>query len=422
MILDRQVQPIIQPITAINWLGHTKSNLDNGTTLYQLKGADNELIKIEWVIAAGNKYQQKPLSGSFTSTLLKEGTQKTSGTVFNENLDYYGAFLNVESDRDFVSVNLYCLTKHLEKLLPMVSEMLTEPAFPGDILAVKTRNALQQFHTDMGKVAYRCRRTLTQQVMGADHYYGASANETDYENLVSADLAAFHATNFFSESWLILASGHIPANLQQQLNHHFGQLKFSNNRHFQPKAVSSTTGLIHVAMENTVQSAIRYGKTVPSSLHRDALSLDVTVMLLGGFFGSRLMKNLREDKGFTYGVHAGILPLQETALLTIGAELGNQHVDQALEEIDKELNLLCSTEPDTYELQTVKRYIAGQLVKEADGAMAQADLLRYRILHQLPETYHDILLTQLNEVTSSEIMEVANRYLQTESFVKVVAG
>lgn len=422
MILNRSITPEIQPISSISWLGHGLEQLSNGSKVYTMEGGLPELTKIEIIFKGGNKYQQKILAGNYAGSLLKEGTKVRSGRDFNESIDFYGGFLSVEVDRDYVSVILYTLNKYLDKLLPLVSEMLTQPAYPADVLAVKTRNAVQQLATDMSKVNFRARRKLTQEIMGAQHYYGVMAEPADYEKITSADLQQFHDQQLFRQPATIIVSGGIPFDLHTQLERHFGQLPVRAASEFHKIAPQSNTSLIRVSMENTMQSAIRYGKLTIPPHNEDAAALEVAVMVLGGFFGSRLMKNIREDKGFTYGIHAGILQLQETAMLTIGTEVGNESVDATLFEIDKELTELCATAPSIEELTVAKNYMAGQLVKDADGAMAQAEMLRFRVQNHLPEDYHSTMLSLFNEVSPEQVRRAAELYLKPGSFTQVIAG
>ncbi len=422
MSLNRTIAPAINPISSINWLGHTEEKLSNGSRVFRLGGALPELTKIEWIFKAGNKYQRTLLAGNFASTLLKEGTKDTPGGSFNEQIDFYGAFLNVEYDRDYCTVSLYSITKYLPELLPMVAEMIIDPAYPEDVLAVKTRNAIQQLNTDMGKVGYRSRRKLTEMVMGSEHYYGIMATAGAYEAITAEEIRLFHIENFFCEPPIILVSGNVPGNMTSLLEKHFGQIRYITSREFERRDTVSTSGLTRIPMENTMQSGIRFGKNTIMPDHKDAEALEIAVMLLGGFFGSRLMKNLREDKGFTYGIHSGIMQLEEASMLTIGTETGNEHVEAALVEIDRELQIITTTLPTEDELSVIKNYMTGQLVKEAGGAMAQADLLRFRILNGLDEDHHKETLDRINGVTPEEVLGAADEYLQAASFSKNIGA
>ncbi|MES2630033.1 MAG: pitrilysin family protein [Bacteroidota bacterium] len=422
MNLNRTIAPAINPISSINWLKHTEETLSNGSRVYLLGGPFPELSKIEFIFRAGNKYQRTLLAGNYAATLMKEGTKFTAAGPFNEQIDFYGAFLSVDFDRDYCTVTLHSLNKFLPELLPMVAEMIIDPAYPEDILAVKTRNAVQQLNTDMGKVSYRARRRITELVMGSDHYYGVMPTAEHYEALTTEEVRLFHVSNFFSEPPVIMVSGNVPSTITGLLEKSFGSVHYNVSREFEKRPTEIITGLERVAMENTMQSGIRYGKSTIMPEHEDADALEIAVMLLGGFFGSRLMKNLREDKGYTYGVHAGILQLQETSMLTIGTEIGNEHVDHALEEIDREIRILTQTEPKEEELSVIKNYMTGQMVKDADGPMAQSDLLRFRVLNNLDEDHHQQMLERINAITPEEVLMAADNYMQVESFAKVVAG
>jgi zinc protease len=160
---------------------------------------------------------------------------------------------------------------------------------------------------------------------------------------------------------------------------------------------------------------------VPKS-HPDFHALSVLVTILGGYFGSRLMANIREEKGYTYGIGSFVLSLKHVSYLVISTEVGNEYVELTLKEIAIEMKKLQTEPVSENELETVKSYLLGEFLRDFDGPFALSGSFKAINDFDLDYSFYDRYLTVLRNLTSGELMQLAQQYLNPEDFYTVVAG
>jgi len=177
-----------------------------------------------------------------------------------------------------------------------------------------------------------------------------------------------------------------------------------------------------VEKANGLQSAIRIGRLWVDKSHSDYHGLSVLVTLLGGYFGSRLMANIREEKGYTYGIGSFVLPLKYASYLIISTEVGNEYVEPTLKEVTVEMKKLQNELVPADELETVKSYLLGEFLRDFDGPFSLAGSFKAINDFDLDYSYYDQYLTVLRGITSEEIMRLAQQYLEPDDFHTVVAG
>ncbi|HEX4886983.1 MAG TPA: pitrilysin family protein [Luteibaculaceae bacterium] len=419
---DRINGPLTHQIGSIQWTQPQVRSLANDAMVYCLGGLDVDVVKIELIFPAGTKYHKNLSVGSFTQQLLKEGTVRQDSSTFNDAIDYYGAFVSVETDRDYLTISVFCRTAFVHPVMALVHEMIMEPRFDADLLEIKKRNSIQNLLTNRKKVAFQSRVGLIGAVLGEQHYYGRISDTSDMQQVERADLVAFHAAHYFKSPPRVIVAGKITPDVNRSIEEFVGSLPVTSAYSFQKLATQTTAGIHRRPLEGAIQQSIRLGKLTIGPSHADATALDVAITALGGYFGSRLMDNLRERNGFTYGVHMSIDQFQEGAMISMHTELGKEYCDDALREIDLEFEKFLSEGISEDELQTVKNYLCGSLVKEADGSIAQSELLRFRLLNGLPDNAHEQVTHKIQHLSVAEVNAVAQKYLQRDSFVTVIAG
>lgn len=355
--------------------------LAHGIPAYSISAGMQEVIRIDFVFGSGSWHEETPLAASLTNRMLQEGSRHRSGRVLAETLDAYGAYLQYEAGADRSGVSLYTLSKHLSTLLPTVLELIFMPGFPLTELETTVRNQQQQLAVDRQKVSVMARRAFMQGVFGNDNPYGYQAEEADLAVVRPDQLARFHKKNYTTDNLTVIAAGWQAEKALEQLSKALAELPAcfadkSNNEHaFKP----ASPGRIEVPKAGALQHALRLGKPMVSKLHPDYIGLKVLNTVLGGYFGSRLMSNLREDKGYTYGVGSAILSYERGAFFTIATEVGSNVSDDAIEQIIKEVDKLRSELIPAQELNTVRSYLQGVYLSNFDGAFALAD--RFRDIH-----------------------------------------
>lgn len=423
-MLNRKNQPQIQPPGIIKLPVPAISELDNGIKVYQFNSGKQNVSSIEMVFEAGSRYQQKPFTAMAANLMLREGTKHFSARELAEKLDYFGAHFENATERDNAYVSLYSLNKHLNNTLPLLNEIVRNPIFAAteyEVLAGKQRQMLE---VNRQKVNFLARTHFNALIFGSDHPYGKFLLPEDIGNVSSQDLIDFHQNYYHSGNCTIVAAGKIPDNLLADLNRLFGGRDW-----LKPSVPKNeftgvpAEGMMHfIEKQGAMQSAIRIGRKMFSRSHPDFAGMKVLNAILGGYFGSRLMMNLREDKGYTYGIGSAVVPLQQSGYFVISGEVGTDVTTDALKEIKSELLRLCNDIVPDDELSLVRSYLSGEMLRAVDGPFAQAAMYRELIEDGLNNSHFEMQIETVQQITAVQLRDLAIKYLNPDELTTLVVG
>jgi predicted Zn-dependent peptidase len=424
-MIDRKEAPGFKTIEKIEILKAEESKLDNGIPVFKIDAGSQELSKVELVFNAGMYYQHRTLVASTTNTLLENGTTKYSARELSENIDFYGSFLELGVGQDFATVCLYSLNKYLSESLEFIEELVKNSIYPKEEIQIHLANKKQKHQINSQKVSNLARRKFSELLFGESHPYGIDVKNEDFDSLTQKDILEFYKTHYNSKNCFIVVAGNLPDNLIPILNQRFGQGDWGNPVKKLKSTIdpqSSTELKTLVKKDDAIQSAIRVGRILFNKRHPDYYKFQVLNTILGGYFGSRLMANIREDKGYTYGIGSGLTSLLHSGYFFISTEVGADVTKNALEEIYKEIKLLREDLVTTEELETVRNYILGQFLRSVDGPFALAE--KFKAIHEfgLDYSYYDNYFHAVKTVTPEEIRDLANKYLQEKDLLECVAG
>jgi predicted Zn-dependent peptidase len=422
--LDRTKAPEFKQVNNIEFLDVVKTKLDNGIEVNYINGGSQEILKIDFIFKAGNVFQNKSLVASSTNGLMKEGSKNYSALEISEGIDNFGAFFEVENSYDTATLTLYTLTKHLETVLPLVKDVILNPTFSEKEFDIYKNNAAERFKINLEKVSFIARSTFMTAIFGETHPYGKPVTIEDYTNLSIDDIRSFYNDNYTLNNCNILISGKVNQEHVSTLNSFFGQKLVPNNNISNQNIENSKldNSPIYIEKENALQSAIRIGKIFPNKTHKDYFGLQILNTVLGGYFGSRLMKNIREDKGYTYGIGSGILSLKESGYFFISTEVGSDVTKQALAEIYKEIEIIRTEEIPEEELGLVRNYLLGQLLSSCDGPFSMASLFDNVNEYGLDYSFYNNYIATIKEITAKTLLELAVKYFDQSSLKEVVVG
>ena len=423
--MDRTQAPAYKEIENIRFIEPQLKTLDNGLELIVFKTGSQEIVKIELVLDAGIIKQTKNLVASTTTSMLQEGSKNFSAEEIAEQLDFYGSHLSLSIDKDFARITFFSLGKHLEKGLKILIDIIQNPTFPQEKIDRYLSKRLQSFKLDMEKVKDLASRKFTQELFGKDHPYGFVAEESDFSKISRNDLISFFETHYQPNNCKIVVAGQFPNSILETIESTFSTWKNSEknivlNKSFVAPKLEQMDFLIE--KKDAMQSGLRLGKILFNRTHEDYAKMQVVNTLLGGYFGSRLMKNIREDKGYTYGIGSALISQKETGYLTIVSEVNATVSKETIAEIRKEIQILQTELVSQEELSKVKSYMLGRLLRAVDGPFSLSDTYLNVYLYGMGWDYYKNYIKTIREISSEEIMELANRYLQEDSLIKVVAG
>jgi zinc protease len=399
--------------------------LNNGIETYCIDAGDEEVCRLDIIITAGSAYQNKSLVATSTGKLLKEGTEKLTSSAIAEKIDKRGAYLDVSVTKDTAVVTLYSLNKYLEELLPLLGDMLTNASFPDEELNIHIERRRQEFLTNYEKVKYRALLEFNKLVFGEQSAYGQHLRLEDFNFIERNDLLQFYRNNYIPESAYIIVSGKINDKLVGLIDKYVGNnwiAKGQTNpvkRNFAEPAVPEKKLFVK---QGALQSAIRVGRPIISKTHPDYNAFILLNTILGGYFGSRLMSNLREDKGYTYGVSSFVANYINAGYFGISTEVNAKYTRAAVDEICIEMKKLREQKVGTEELQLVKNYIYGTFLRNFDGPFALAERFRSVKDFGLNFDFYKKSLDEILKINAEELIETANKYFNPDEMIQLVVG
>jgi predicted Zn-dependent peptidase len=398
--------------------------LSNGIALHSACAGAQDVVRVSLVFEAGSRFQQHALEAGSTLALLSEGAGQWSGAQVAERFDFLGSSYERHIDKDFAMLTVYSLTRHLQKTLETLSEVALHPTFPEAELRTYCAKRRQQLRIDKERVAYVAREQLPALLYGRAHPYGAYAEPEQYDALVREWLQRFHGSFFTADRCLIVATGMVGERERRMIGDFFAQIPRlpCTPSPLPPPAGGQPGKSVEIAKRGAVQSALRVGRVMFGKAHPDFAAAHVLTVVLGGYFGSRLMRNIRESKGYTYGIFASLVSYRHTGYLSIGAEVGKEFGRAALEEIGKELQRLCDEPIPADELALVKNHLCGDIMRSLDGPWAIAESLVEDLQSGLATSYAETLFSAVKSITAEQLQQVAQKYFQPQSMTSVTVG
>lgn len=423
-MLNRTIQPTIIDAASFDLKLRTceQYQLDNTVPVYSMNAGTQDVLMIEWVFKAGNWFEQKNIIAGTTNFLLKNGTSNKTAFQINDHFEFYGAYLNRTCYNETASITLHCLSKHINELLPVVAELICDSIFPEEELSTYQQNQKQRLSVNLKKCDFIANRLIDEYVYGFHHPYGKYTSTLDYDQLNRNELVEFFKRFYTEGHCTIFTAGKIPSNLQSQLNKYFGSLPLQKRAipHIEYNLQSAEEKKHHIINDvNGVQGAIRIARPFPNKHHPDYPKTQILNNVFGGFFGSRLMSNIREDKGYTYGIHSYIQNhMGETAWM-ISTEAGRDVCEATISEVYKEMEILRNELIDEDELSLVKNYMLGSVLGDLDGPFQLIARWKNYVLNHLDENYFYNSVQLIKSTGAEELNELAKKYLNPEEFYEL---
>lgn len=424
--LNRKIQPSISPLKNLDLLLPTRSCFPNGARFTLLeKSVQEEVFRLDILVHGGQLRQKQSLQSRLTSKMLSEGTLTMSQQEISDSLDRYGAWMGTNSGLKTITINLFSLNRYANETLSVLEKILKEPSFPEKQFEVIRGNAYQQYLVSSQKVDSKARVAFNKMVLGELHPCARVATKEKYESITIEALKEFYQRLFFSSNTSVYLSGNPSEEVIRLVREKFGEVCWGSPSDLEPvkpvERVSSGEKYKFVESSDALQNAVRMGFATIPQQHPDFEGLTVLTTLLGGYFGSRLMSNIREDKGYTYGIDAGLVPLPSESLFVIGTQCDAAYVKPLIQEVYHEFDRLKDELVSQDELTMVKNYMLGDLARRSEG-LYLCDVFTSAEILGLPDDYLQKRVDSIQSVTVQDIHELACRYLQPDVVKEVVAG
>ena len=422
-MINRSLAPVFGQVENIELIKAQALVLDNGLKIFSINGGDQDLVRIEFIFANTGYDVSKPLQAFATNTMLNDGTSEFTSSQIADKIDYFGAFLQTEYNYDHSSVTLFSLNKHLTKTLPIVKAIISDSVFPQVELDTLIRNQKQKLSVSLEKNDFVSRKTFNRVLFG-DTLYGYDIDDKDYDNLTQDQLKDYFNKAYQPKNCTVIISGKVKDETLKLVDLLFGRdwintREVSENR-FQ---FSRNAGTEHyIEKPEALQSAIRIGQLAVNRKHADFPGLQVLNTIFGGYFGSRLMANIREDKGYTYGIGSALVSMKNAGYFFIASEVGADVCSAAMEEIEKEINILKQQPVTDQELGLVRNYMLGSMLGSLENALSHADKFKNIYFSGLDYDYYQNYIQIVRNISPEELLGLANKYFEFDTFEKVIVG
>ena len=423
MLLDRSKAPEFITPADFELSAPQVRRLSGNRKLYFIPTPNLDAIKLE-VLGKSQRLTlslEKSLVPSFTLQMLTEGTAVHSESDLSEFFDFHATEVNPIVTYSQEGMSLLTTKKHFFDVLPVFASLFDQAVFPEERLQKRKSQRKLSIRMEREKSASRASGLFRQALFGNDHPYGHEITEAHVDQFGRMDMIDYYQNHLWTDTEFFLCGNLEPLELEL-VEGILDKIPFQPTKHSITLPPAAATPVILEEREAALQSSIRIGNWSIAKTHPDFLPLSVFNTILGGYFGSRLIKNIREDKGHTYGIFSSLAEIGDVHYWVIGADVQKAHTAEVLSEIYKEIQLLTVEQISADELEVVRNYLIGQMISRFSSSFELMD--RFRSVHHsgLDFDFYRKKLAFLRTFSAEEILEVGSKYFSNPPFTEVVVG
>ncbi len=412
---DRTKAPETYPIGDLHLPAGKILDLANGTRLRIVDGGDHDVCQLTLTFRGGTMECAPREAVRLCADTLFEGTTSLSGSEIAEIMDFNGCICNAASSHHFTSVTFAAPNSHILATLPALHDVLLSPDFPDAALDLYKKRAIQNLLQNRRRVAYIAERALAVMIAGRDNPAAVEDNADDIASVSRAMLAGIHHDVFSAGGCQAVLCGRVDDGLLEPIINMLETLPATtpmalNIRPFSPAPPQTCIS----DRPEAQQSAISIGIPTIMRNHPDYVPLRAAVIALGGYFGSRLMSNIREDKGLTYGISASLCGVQDGAYIIVEAQTDARNIERVIAEVRHEMSALASDPPMGDELRRLRLRLQANLLSTLDSPFAIGDFYRSAIISGISSCYFAQQAELARSVSPGLISEMAAKYIRPE--------
>ncbi|TAH28486.1 MAG: insulinase family protein [Cytophagales bacterium] len=423
-MLNRTTPPSFQIIDTIDILPMQTKKLKNGVLIHSLSVGEQEIIKFEIVFLAGTNYETHKGVAAATAKMLLAGTEKYNAHQIDEYFDELGAYYDISTDLKHITLSIFVLRKYFKNILSFLNEILQNCNFPIEEWQINQKKTIQSLLVNLEKTNFIARQHFREKLFGIEHIFGKTTQVEDIEKIKNEDLIQYFKDNIDKKPFEIFLTGKFDNNEIEIVENIFGERKIEP----QSKVSGWKTPIIQEKKEfyldipNKVQTSFCIGQILFNQKHEDYIPLRILTTIFGGYFGSRLMKNIREDKGYTYGISAALVPVMDAGYYVILADVKKEFYQNVLTEIHKEAKILQTELVSLTELATVRNYLLGKFADGINTSFELADLFKNVYFADLDYNYYHQYIKKIQTITPEELLLLAQKYLKTDTMTCIGIG
>jgi len=424
MTLKRNIPPQIRSVDRVEYIEPRRFCLDNGVELFTMNSGDQEVVRIDISFKAGSWYGKSRLDSTMAASMLQEGTNHHKASEIANTFDFYGAQFSSLSSYDNNYINLLSLKRHLPQLLPLVSEIIREASFPEEEFEILRQKKKQRAIVDAERVGFLAQKSFLRNLFGEGHPYSPVASPAFYDTISLQEVKKHYYSFYHPGSMAITASGHVDSGVIQLIEQNFSTSWGSSGIKDNTKdlRLPGAEKTLFIEKKGASQNAVAIGKLFPTQNHSDFPGIKLLCTILGGYFGSRLMSNIREEKGYTYSIQASPISFLHNGVFLVYAEVKTDKTQETVNEVFLEMEKLCSELISEDELIPIQNYMLGRILEDFDGPFSRAQTFSSLRESGLDFEYYQRLIKTIKTTTPLEIRELSQKYLSSESMSTVISG
>ncbi|MEO9966041.1 MAG: pitrilysin family protein [Reichenbachiella sp.] len=419
-MLDRTSAPAAGKIAFDGLPDATQKTLPSGTPLFWLRAGDQPVVKIEIVFQSGIWHEPKKAVSWLAAKMLAEGTRSKSSRDLMEAFDALGAFLEISPGFDDVNISVYGLKKNFDQVIGLLNEMINESNFPDHEFELMKSNRKDQITLNDNKSNLYASKKLREAIYGPKYPYGQGLSPDDIDAVELSEVKEYYEKHLFNKPKIYLC-GEFDDSVIETLTTLLS-IPLATASTKDTIALLSPVHDIVVERPDSLQSSIRVGWLVPNRLDKDYFHYQIANSLLGGYFGSRLMKNIREEKGYTYGIHAYPVHLRHSSFGMIATDVVAAHTQDTLNEIQFEINKLIEEPIAAEEINVLTNYLAGSFLSSINTPFELMSKFKKVQEIGLDSTYYQQYFECLRTINEEEIKRVMEKYFNMEKACSAVVG
>lgn len=423
-ITDRKISPPVRPFLPFELEKPSVDYLSNGLPVYFFANDHLNLIHFALRVRAGSLFEKHKFTANCAYNLLMESAKGCSSCDVEDFLDYYGSNFNVGVSLEYITINFIIPKANCGKVIPFIYDFLTHPEYKEENLSYYKQRRIKDLEYNMLKVGYRSQQWMNHLLINPDIPAGKMLTREDIENVNIGQITAYHHDTLCAENLSLYIAGNLGQEELSQIRDVFSRIPGKRSSVLPDLIPSNNTKgeLVLEKWPDSVQSSLVIARRLFGYRHQDRRDFNVLSTILGGYFGSRLMQNLREKNGYTYGVYNYFNYFADESIFYIETDVNVERTGDALSACKEEMVKLMENAVGDEELHNVKNYMTGSLLRRLDGSVDYMKTYMLWNASGIDEKELAAMMDTIRRITPERIRELAVGYLNPDDFVTIVVG
>ena len=432
-MIRRSVLLIVLVLVAMTGSGYAgplgkRIVLENGMVLLLAERHELPVVTVNMAIRAGgvDEPADKPGLASLTAALLTQGTEKRSASQISETIDFIGGSIGISGGDDFATARLRTLKKDIRTGFDLLADVLMHPVFDQKEIDRKVKETLASIRQQKDEPEVIAQEAFSKAIFGR-HPYGTVNDDVAafLPNVTQQDIVALYKNRYGPNNCVVAVVGDITeAEAVALMNEYFAGWKAASGRseeRSRPPNIKQTA--VTKLDKNITQANIAVGQVGIRREDPDYYAVSVMNYILGGGgFSSRLMDNIRDDRGLAYDVHSQFIAQKEPGAFRVWTQTKSESANEAIDEIFKELKRIRKEPVSDRELADAKAYLTGSFPLRMDTSDKIAGILTATEIYSLGLDYPERYPLLINATTKEDILRVARKHIDPDRMVIVVLG